>query len=168
MDFPFQIRKPVKLMKKPIKEVEFSNTNVSSHNYDRRGRLSTAEVLQKLKAQEDKPVAKLESFVSLEAQQKKKAVTSSSSLSTTSSAQEKTASKLPIETEIEHIMNEMDRLDHKVKHGDSYLNLYYDMKRMEEKFWKFVEEIEKSNVDISDPVLRRINAKRKYLKSKGK
>src|SRR3989344_5493606 len=145
MDFPFQIRKPVKLMKKPIKEVEFSNTNVSSHNYDRKGRLSTAEVLQRLKSQEEKPVAKLESFVSLEAQQKKKTVTSSGLSS--SPTQEQTESKLPIETEIEHIMNEMDRLDHKIKRGDSYLNLYYDMKRMEEKFWKFVEEIEKSNVD---------------------
>ena len=55
MDFPFPIRKPVKPVKKPIKEVEFSNTNVSSHNYDRKGRSSTAEILQKLKAQEEKP-----------------------------------------------------------------------------------------------------------------
>ena len=168
MDFPFPIRKPVKPIKKEIKEIEFSNTRISDHSYDRKGRLSTAEILQKLKAQEDKHIVKLESFVSLEAQQKKKTVTSSSSSSSSSSAQEKATSKLPIETEIEHIMNEMDRLDHKVKHGDSYLNLYYDMKRMEEKFWKFVGEIEKSNVDISDPVLRRINAKKKYLKNKGK
>ncbi len=162
MDFPFPIRKPVKPVKKPIKEVEFSNTNVSSHNYDRKGRLSTAEILQKLKAQEEKHVVKLESFTSLEAQQKKKTIYTSQS----SSAQEQTAYKLPIETEIEHVMNEMDRLDHKVKHGDSYLNLYYDMKRMEEKFLKTVEEIEKGNYDISDPVLRRINAKKKFIKSK--
>ena len=74
--------------------------------------------------------------------------------------------KIPIETEIENVMNEMDRLEHKMKHGDSYLNLYYDMKRMEEKFWKIVTEIENNNFDISDVTLRRINAKRKFIKNK--
>ena len=162
MDFPFPIRKTsAKPVKKPIREMEFSNTNISNHNYDRKGRSSTAEILQKLKSQEDKPIAKLESFTSLEAQQKKK-------VSINNPVSSAAIPKNSTETEIENIMNEMDRLDHKVRHGDSYLNLYYDMKRMEEKFLKTVEEIERSNVDISDPVLRRINAKKKFLKNKGR
>ena len=163
MDFPFPIRKaPAKPVKKPIREMEFSNTNISNHNYDRKGRSSTAEVLQKLKSQEDKPVAKLESFTSLEAQQKKKTITSSGIAPVSSVAKPRN----PTETEIENVMNEMDRLDHKMKKGDSYLNLYYDMKRMEEKFLKLLSEVEHGNAEISDPILRRINAKKKFIKNK--
>src|SRR3989344_1269559 len=155
MEFP--IRRPIK--KENPSPVPYSD---ESRDYNRKGRSSTLEILQKLKSQEDKPVAKLESFSSVDDFQRKKKA------SVTQPTREAQHAKDPTETEIENVMDEMERLDRRMKHGDSYLNLYYDMKRMEEIFLKKVADIERSNIEISDVVLRRINTKKKFIKNKTK
>ena len=113
MEFP--IRRPIK--KENPSPVPYSG---ESRDYNRKGRSSTLEILQKLKSQEDKPVAKLESFSSVDDFQRKKKV------SVTQPTREAQHAKDPTETEIENVMDEMERLDRRMKHGDSYLNLYYD------------------------------------------
>ncbi len=125
-----------------------------------KGRPSTLEVLQKLKAQEARPMAKLEYIAP--------------SNPVVIDRYENIKIDIPKprnipEQKITSALNEIERIEKKM-HGDSsnYLSLYYDLGKSEEKFLKEVEMVERQNLEISNEIKARIEAKKRQIMSKMK
>ncbi len=104
----------------------------------------TKEVLERLKGQERRPLAK--PFISpirqerpKEAVEKKEEVVS-----------------LPL-MKVEKIMRNMEDLDRKMKKGDSYLNYYGDMKIIENEFLNAVSDLERFGTEVPGTFKKRID-----------
>ena len=115
----------------------------------------TKEVLERLKGQERRPLAK--PFISpirqegpKEAVQEKKEVVS-----------------LPL-MRVEKIIRNMEDLDRKMKKGDSYLNYYGDMKILENEFLNAVNDLERFNTDVPDTFKKRIDFIKERIERKSK
>ncbi|MAG48082.1 hypothetical protein CL617_05750 [archaeon] len=126
----------------------------------KKGRGSVIDILRKMKGEESRKAVKLESFGDMEDFDRKK------ELYKDIPVKEKSFQKDPLEIEILDIMNELDKLSGRMKRGEDYLNLYFDLKRMEDKFLETAVELEKGDTEISEAVLKRINTKKKIIENK--
>ncbi len=133
-------------------------TNMEEKKDDSKKRESTLDVLKRLKSQESRASAKLEYFgprnpvvvdkydnVRIEVPKPR---------------------NIP-EQRITSAMNDIERLEKKMRDDSSnYLSLYYDLGKAEEKFLKEVDMIERQNLEISNELKAKIEAKKKQIMSK--
>lgn len=112
----------------------------------------TREVLEKLKSQERRPVAK--PFIRPLNQEKPRAV-----------EEKKDVVSLPL-IKVEKIMRNMDELDRKMKRGDSYLNYYGDMKVLEEDFLNAVADLDRFKTEIPITFKKRIEFMKENIEKK--
>ncbi len=107
-------------------------------------REKTIEVLKRLKAQEEKPKPRLESFSNNKQMKKEEPVQ---------------IINIP-QRNIENLMHKINEIERRMKTGsNSYFNSYYDLKNAEETFIKEVEKIKKYNFQIPEITMKRINEK---------
>lgn len=104
----------------------------------------TKEVLERLKSQERRPLAK--PFISQIRQERPKEIIEK---------REEVVS-LPL-MKVEKIMRNMEDLDRKMKKGDSYLNYYGDMKIIESEFLNAVFDLERFGTEVPGTFKKRID-----------
>jgi polyhydroxyalkanoate synthesis regulator phasin len=122
------------------------------------GREPTSEILKRLKEQESKPRAKLESFSS----GKKQDIIIDRPQ--TMVFRER-PHNIP-EHNIDILMRDIESLEKKMKDTSNYLSLFYEMKELEEKFMKNIEFIEKQNIDIGPDIKKRIEFRKNIIEKK--
>jgi len=114
-------------------------------------REKTVDVLKRLKAQEEKPKPKLESFSTAKPAKKEEPVQ---------------IINIP-QRNIENLMHKLDEIDRRMKAGsNSYFNLYYDLKNAEQTFLKETERIKKQNFQIPETTMKRINERVNSIEKK--
>ena len=113
----------------------------------------TKEVLERLKGQERRPLAK--PFISPIRQEKPKEAVD----------KKEEVVSLPL-MKVEKIMRNMDDLDRKMKKGDSYLNYYGDMKILEKEFLDAVSDLERFGTNVPDTFKRRIDFIKEKIEKK--
>ena len=114
-------------------------------------REKTVDVLKRLKAQEEKPKPKLESFSTAKSAKKEEPVQ---------------IINIP-QRNIENLMHKLDEIDRRMKAGsNSYFNLYYDLKNAEQTFLKETERIKKQNFQIPETTMKRINERVNSIEKK--
>lgn len=118
-------------------------------------REKTIDVLRRLKAQEDKPKPKLESYSF--STPKPKTVIKEEQIQIINIPQRN----------IENLMHKIEEFERKMKSGSSsYFNLYYDLKNAEQNFIKEVERIKRANFQIPEITMRRINGRVNMIEKK--
>lgn len=118
-------------------------------------REKTIDVLRRLKAQEEKPKPKLESYSNYPI--KPKPVIKEEPVQIINIPQRN----------IENLMHKLDEIDKRMKTGSSsYFNLYYDLKNAEQNFMKEVERIKKQNFQIPETTMKRINERVNIIEKK--
>lgn len=113
-------------------------------------RESTLEVLKRLKANEGRPVEKKDPFIL-----------------------EKGDDGFPIvktlpESNVISLLTNIEAMERKMKDGENYLSLYYDMKNLEEKFLRMTEQIERHNFQISADTKKKIMLRKEKILAKTK
>jgi predicted nucleic acid-binding Zn-ribbon protein len=116
-------------------------------------REKTIDVLRRLKAQEEKPKPKLESY---------------STIKPKPALKEEPVQIINIpQRNIENLMHKLDEIDRRMKTGsNSYFNLYYDLKNAEQNFMREVERIKKQNFQIPETTMKRINERVNIIEKK--
>ena len=119
-------------------------------------REKTIDVLKRLKAQEDKPRAKLESF-------------SFSSQKPALKQEESKVLNLP-QRNIESLMHKIEEIERKMKSGNvgktGYFNLYYELKNAEQTFLREAEKVLKQDFQIPQTTLNRVKTRVGLIKSR--
>jgi len=123
------------------------------------GREPTIEILKRLKEQEAKPRAKLETFST----GKKQDVIVDKPQQTT--VYRERPQNIP-EHNINMLMIDIETLERKMKDTSNYLALFYEMKELEDKFMKSLEFIEKQNIDIGSNIKKRIEYRKGIITKK--
>lgn len=123
------------------------------------GREPTVEILKRLKEQEAKPRAKLETF----SVEKRQDVIVDKPQQTTVFRER--PENIP-EHNIDMLMRDIESLERKMKDTSNYLSLFYEMKELEEKFMKNVEFIEKQNIQIGPDIKKRIEYRKGIIERK--
>src|SRR3989344_7776511 len=114
-------------------------------------REKTVDVLRRLKAQEGKPKAKLESY-SFSDQKPKQ--------------EEFKSSNLP-QRNIETLLHKIEEIERKMKTGNvSYFNLYYELKNAEQTFLREAEKALKQDFQIPKTTLDRVKSRVEIIKSR--
>ena len=118
-------------------------------------REKTIDVLRRLKAQEEKPKPKLESY-------------SNYPIKPRPIIKEEPVQIINIpQRNIENLMHKIDELEKKMKSGSqSYFNLYYDLKNAEQNFMNEVERIKRQNFQIPETTMKRINERAVLIEKK--
>ncbi len=119
-------------------------------------REKTIDVLKRLKAQEDKPQAKLESF-------------SFSSQKPVLKQEETKIVNLP-QRNIEALMHKIEEIERKMKSGNvgstGYFSLYYELKNVEQTFLREAEKVLKQDFQIPQTTLNRVKARVELIKQR--
>jgi polyhydroxyalkanoate synthesis regulator phasin len=123
------------------------------------GREPTSEILKRLKEQESRTKAKLESF----SMGRKQDVIVDRAPQTTVFREK--PKNIP-EHNIDMLMRDIEALERKMKDTSNYLALFYEMKELEEKFMKNVEFIEKQNIDIGPDIRKRVEYRKGIIERK--
>ncbi len=123
------------------------------------GREPTVEILKRLKEQEAKPKAKLESF---SFGKKQDIIVDKPEQTTVFRERPK---NIP-EHNIDMLMRDIESLERKMKETSNYLSLFYEMKESEEKFMKNVEFLEKQNIQIGPDIKKRIEYRKGIIERK--
>lgn len=115
------------------------------------GRESVRDVLLRLKAQEDKPRAKLERFMPEVVKEETPKATQTENLP---------------ERNILSILNQIEALEKKMNKEGSYLNNYNDLRRLQDKFLKEVSFIGRNDIEISRAILGRMAKKKQEIEGR--
>ena len=114
-------------------------------------REKTVDVLRRLKAQESKPKAKLESY----------------SFSNPKPKQEEFKSSNLPQRNIEALLHKIEEIERKMKTGNvSYFNLYYELKNAEQTFLREAEKALKQDFQIPKTTLDRVKSRVEIIKSR--
>lgn len=73
------------------------------------------------------------------------------------------------EYNIEQILRQINALEKKMKEDTSnYLNLYHDLRKLEDKFLKAVEFAKVNNIQVKDNISREISAREQIISRRSK
>lgn len=114
-------------------------------------RETTKELLTRLKSQETVPPSSNIQYLNIKQE-----------------AKPKEASTIP-EYNIENILRQINSLEKKMQEDTrNYLNLFYDLRKLEDKFSKAVEFIKVNNIHVKDNVAKEISTRENIISRRGK
>lgn len=118
-------------------------------------RESTREVLDRLKAQEKRQSANTSEIHYINMDPRKP-------------VESRESQNIP-EYNIEQILRQINALEKKMKEDTSnYLNLYHDLRKLEDKFLKAVEFAKVNNIQVKDNISREISAREQIISRRSK
>jgi|SRR3989344_2178830 len=118
-------------------------------------RESTREVLDRLKSQEKRPSINTSEIHYINMDPRRPI--------------ESTESQNIPEYNIEQTLRQINALEKKMKEDTSnYLNLYHDLRKLEDKFLKAVEFAKVNNIQVKDNILREISAREQIISRRSK
>ncbi len=114
-------------------------------------RESTKELLTRLKAQENSVPAKTVQYLNIKQE-----------------AKPKEASTIP-EYNVENILRQINALEKKMQEDtQNYLNLFYDLRKLEDRLLKAVEFIKTNNINVKDSIARELDARERIIARRAK